>query len=183
MKKSTDFIFEQWLVLQSQSGDREATRLLIQRWNPRLVRHAFRFTNNMEAAKDATQEGWIAIVRNMGSVGDPAMFGAWALRIVGRKAIDWIRKSQRLRRNAEYHANTIHDVEEHKEEADDRIELLRTAMRDLPDTQRCVLSMFYLEGLSILEISDVLGVSNGTIKSRLFRAREHLKKQLKNSNL
>ena len=179
MTQSAEHIFEQWLVLQSQSGDKEALRMLVKRWNPRLVRHARRFTNDRESAKDTAQESWIAIIRNIKSVDDPARFGAWALRIVGRKAIDWMRKSQRIQRNAEYHAETVHGNDDEAEEDDDRITILRAAMRNLPELQRHTLSLFYLEGYSIKEISEILEQPIGTIKARLFHAREHLKKMIK----
>lgn len=181
MVQPADRIFEQWLVLQSQSGDQEALRILIGRWNKRLVRHAMRYTNDVEGAKDAAQESWIAIIRNLHTVKDARGFGAWALRIAGRKAIDWTRKAKRLRVNADHHANTVHNTEPYDESPDERVEVLRRELRNLPDNHRHVLTMFYLEGYAIKEIAAALNVSVGTVKSRLFHAREHLKKQIKNS--
>lgn len=181
MVQSADRIFEQWLVLQSQSGNREALRILIRRWNTRLVRHAMRYTKDLEGAKDTAQESWIAIVRNLDSVKDPAGFGAWALKIAGRKAIDWTRKAQRLRVNAEYHADTVHNPDTYEDSPDERVEILRREMRNLPENHRHILTMFYLEGYAINEIAEALEVSVGTVKSRLFHAREHLKKLIKKS--
>ena len=52
MAKKADKIFDEWLVLQAQAGDQQALKMLIRRWNPRLIRHALRYTNDAEAAKD-----------------------------------------------------------------------------------------------------------------------------------
>jgi RNA polymerase sigma-70 factor (ECF subfamily) len=62
---------------------------------------------------------------------------------------------------------------------DSRINELRKSMNLLSDAQRIVLELFYVENLSIKEISSVLGISAGTVKSRLFSAREYLKKTIK----
>lgn len=66
------------------------------------------------------------------------------------------------------------------ENESDSIEMIQTGIRQLPPARRIILEMFYLENLSLREISKVLNVPEGTIKSRLFYARENLKKILKN---
>ncbi|MDX1407407.1 MAG: RNA polymerase sigma factor [Saprospiraceae bacterium] len=179
MKGNADRVFEQLLVLQAQAGKADAIRLLVKRWHPRLVRHAMQYTGELQAAQDAAQESWIAILRNIRSVSDPVAFGAWALRITGRKAIDWERKARRMRRNAEHHANTLYQPEEEHEEANAQIANLRKELRNLPEQQRYTLTLFYLEGFTIREIADILDQPVGTIKARLFHAREQLKKKFK----
>ncbi len=67
---------------------------------------------------------------------------------------------------------------ESKEPADPRVELLRQGLRMLPDNRRTILAMFYLEEMSVKEISEVLSVPAGTVKSRLFHARAALKQKL-----
>ena len=86
---------DEFLIVQSQLGDSEAFTQLVERWHPRLLRHAYHLTQDREAAGDVAQESWMAIVRGMGSLRDPARFRAWALRIVANKARDWIRRKKK----------------------------------------------------------------------------------------
>ena len=72
----------------------------------------------------------------------------------------------------------MNDAEE-MNKRNEQIQRLKKAISLLPSTQRMVLSLFYLENYSLKEISGILDISEGTVKSRLFNAREHLKETLK----
>ncbi|NIR42694.1 MAG: RNA polymerase sigma factor, partial [Gemmatimonadetes bacterium] len=84
-------VLDEYLVVESQLGDRVAFARLVDRWHARLLRHAYHYTQDGEAARDVAQESWIAVVRGLRSLEDPARFRAWVLRIVANKARDWIR--------------------------------------------------------------------------------------------
>ena len=109
-------------------------------------------------------------------------FEVWALSIARRKAIDWIRQQQQNRKRIEVLLNEESNVVSNKEEELDiqiiRKRKLKEAIQVLSSTQRIVLSMFYLDNYSVNEISELLKISEGTVKSRLFNAREQLKKIL-----
>lgn len=180
MKTNTDNIFDEWLVLQYRAGHDKALTLLAKRWHHKIIRQAHWHTQNMEASKDVAQESWYVIVRGLNNLRDPQRFGVWALSITSKKSIDWIRANQKDRkreedkREAQEMFNTEND-----ESKQQKIEALRTAMKDLPDEHRMVLSLFYLESYSLKEIAKVLHIPAGTVKSRLFNAREKLKKIIK----
>lgn len=175
MKKNPDQIFDEILVLRYKAGDREAMELLVKRWHKRLIRQVIRTTYEPDIAEDIGQEIWEAILKGIYNLKEPALFGLWALRIATRKAVDHIRRNTRERKIQEElmidQVNT-----EHSE--NDQGKLVMSALKQLPHTQKTVLSMFYLEKQSILEISTILEIPPGTVKSRLHHARDYLKKQL-----
>lgn len=177
MKKNPESIFDELLVLKSQSGDEKALTLLVKRWHQKLLRQANRHLFDAEVSKDVVQECWQAIIKGIGNLKEPSKFGVWALSIASRKSIDWIRKKQTSRKRVEddkvIQTEYESDSEDGKEE---RLNNLTLALKELPADQRIVLSMFYLESQSLNEIAQILSIPSGTVKSRLYHAREHLKK-------
>ena len=180
MEKQPEQIFDELLVLKSQSGDSRSLSLLISRWHPKLIRQANRHLYDMEASKDVVQESWQAIIKGLTGLKDSTKFGVWALSITSRKAIDWIRKKQisRKRVSDEVEFQLEHSSDQGNEK-EVLIEKIGIALKNLPTDQRIVLSMFYLESLSLHNISKILSLPVGTVKSRLYYAREHLKRILK----
>ena len=92
MTRTHEDIQDELLVLQCQEGDGDALKALIARWQPRLARLAWRLTGESEAARDVVQDAWLAIVRGLKRLDDPARFRWWAYRIVTNKCADWIRR-------------------------------------------------------------------------------------------
>ena len=184
MRRSASDIHDEWLVVRAQAGEQNAMRQLVARWHGRLYRHARRLVDRADAAEDATQEAWLAIVRGVRRLDDPARFGPWAYRIVTNKCRDWVRRQQRRRAHGlgDVNAGAMNDVRDDRaahdgdgDEGDDAVRALRSAMRELPPTQRAALGLHYLDGMNIAEIAAALGIPAGTVKSRLHHAREKLR--------
>ena len=174
-----DRVLDQYLVTLAQGGSRDAFERLAQRWTPRLLRFASRIVGRSDIARDAVQEGWIGAIRGLKALEDPANYPAWIYGIVHRKCIDAVRVEQRRRklaarvqREVDAAGSTNSPIPVTNEEFD-----LAAALACLSDEQRQVVGLFYGEDLSIAEIAIVLSVPTGTVKSRLFHARELLKKQ------
>ena len=171
---------ENRLLLCYQAGDEDALKQLIRLTHPKMEKVILSSIRKKSAAEDLLQECWYAIIPQLKTLKIEISFQAWALSIAKRKAIDWIRAQQQQRKNNEWS-----DVE-----ADESIQLdsqdtiyeklkrIRVEIEQLPESQKIVLKLFYLENLSISEVSGVLGISEGTVKSRLFTARESLKKNV-----
>ncbi len=181
MCRTPEDIQDELLVLQCQEGDGEALKALIARWQPRFGRLAWRLTREREAARDVVQDAWLAIVRGLRRLDDPARFRAWAYRIVTHKCADWTRRRV-ARRSLE---QEIRDAAASKavrppndRDSEDDAGLLRGALAALPDDQRAILSLHYLDGMSVREIGRVLDVPEGTVKSRMHHARNRLKQAL-----
>ncbi len=181
MTRSDAEAYGELLVLRAQGGDQRAMSALVEQWQPQLLRHAWRLTGDREAAGDAVQEAWLAIVRRIRRLDDPACFRRWAYRIVGNKCADWVRHRVRSRRDMRPLDQEPAGHPPPGSQPRDEIEALRMALAHLPTQHRTILSLFYLDDMSIREIAQSLSLPAGTVKSRLFHARKQLKQVLERS--
>jgi RNA polymerase sigma-70 factor (ECF subfamily) len=173
MNDSREQLVDELLVMESQDGSRRAMEMLVSRWQERLWRYAQRLTGDSEAAWDVTQESWLAIVRGISRLEDPARFASWAYRIVTNKANDWIGRKTRskpLPPEFDREAGPSDEQQAVIEAAD-----LQSVLPRLSDPSRTVLTLHYLEGFGLADIAGILHVPQGTVKSRLHAARNALR--------
>lgn len=169
---------DELLVLRCQEGDAEAFELLVGRWQRRLWRHAWRLTGDESAAWDAVQETWIGISRGVARLADAAAFPAWAYQIVSNKCRDLVRRERRRREVTETYSEWMQREEPEAAIAEEQNSSLKEAIKQLSGPDRAVLSLRYEEDFDTAEIACILGVPKGTVKSRLFYARQRLRKYL-----
>lgn len=174
MPNPAEQIADEILVMDAQSGHREAFDILVSRWQKRLWWHALNLTGRAEAAWDIAQESWLDIVRGLTRLKNPAKFGSWAYRIVSHKAYDWrCRYGRESSPEIEPEDTPAVTAERGKHEtASDVYDILRR----LPARAQLVLNLYYLEGFSLAEIAGILGTPEGTVKSRLHAARIEFRK-------
>lgn len=177
-----DRLNDELLVLRCQEGDAEAFDALVGRWQPRLWQHAWRLTGDESAAWDAIQETWIGISRGIRRLADAAAFPAWAYQIASNKCRDLLRRNRRWREAAETYAEWTQRDERLAAMAEEQHSDLREAMGRLSGPDRAVLSLRYEENFDTAEIACILGIPEGTVKSRLFYARGRLRKHLENDD-
>jgi RNA polymerase sigma factor (sigma-70 family) len=178
-KRGPDRILDELLVLRCQEGDSKALNLLARKWQPTLWRYARRQTGEAEAASDIVQDTWLAIIRNLWRLRDPAAFRAWIFGILHRKTADWLRDKQKQRKLKENLSPPAQSRDNENDDGDE-IAILRRALRRIAPERRAMLVMYYLDGLSVREIGESLGIPAGTVKSRLFHARAQLKGLVEN---
>ncbi len=169
MKEERSSVEDQLLVMDAQDGDAKAMEKLVSRWQKRLWQHAFRMTADNQAAWDITQQSWLGIIKGLRKLHDPANFRVWAYRITTNKSIDWIKKRKRTKQIS------IQEIQDPPHEEKQNTDI-RELLQKLGMKKRAVLSLYYFEQLSISEISIALKIPKGTVKSRLHKAREELKK-------
>lgn len=168
---------DEWLVLRSQEGDREAFQRLIRRWQERLWRHAYRLCGRSDLAWDVVQESLLSITRGLPKLHDPERFRPWAYTIVTRRATDLLRR-RGPDEAGEDEAPEPCAPEDEGSDDDPRIGPLRTALARLPGDVRSLLSLRFVEGFEVARIAEILGIPEGTVKSRLHHAKQRLKEQL-----
>ena len=142
-----------------------------------MLSHAYRMTKDSEVAKDIAQESWKVITSKLGNLRSPRAFKVWVYRIISNKAADWIKARQKER--------TLIQEQVEVEVVDDSGENLITmkqALNELPAGSKLILTMFYMDKHSVREIGEILGLSSGTVKSRLFYSRKKLKEKFENIN-
>lgn len=169
------------LVIAFQKGDHTTISILVTRWHQQFCKQAYWYTKDKEAAKDVAQNSWKVIIEKLETLKDPDKFGYWALAIVCRKAIDWTRKKNSHFQKLKDYQHTFKILNE-ETAASYSIPKVLQAIQSLPENQQQVIRLFYLEAYSLKQISNTLNISKGTVKSRLFYAREQLKFILKTKN-
>jgi RNA polymerase sigma-70 factor (ECF subfamily) len=173
-----DRLNDELLVLRCQEGDAEAFELLVDRWQRRLWRHAWRLTGDESSAWDALQEAWIGISRGIVRLADAAVFPAWAYQIVSNKCRDLLRRERRRREVTEIYSEWMQQEGQEVATTEEQHSSLKEALEQLSGPDRAVLSLRYEEQFDTAEIADILGVPEGTVKSRLYYARKRLRKHL-----
>ncbi|WP_298538530.1 sigma-70 family RNA polymerase sigma factor [uncultured Aquimarina sp.] len=179
---NTNKTFDSLLVLQCQSGNKKAAAILVKRWHEKLCKQAYWYSKDIEASKDIAQDSWSIILLKIHNLKDPNSFGSWALTIVTRKSYDWLRKNKKELEGINSYGKSLDQIpiDYDTEENDDSVMIvLKKSIKMLPNNQQMVLHLFYLDGYSVKQIAEIANVSTGTIKSRLFTAREKLKLILK----
>ena len=176
MRRDPGTVLEELLVASAMSGNQAAFGQLIARWTPRLIRHASHLLHDLDAARDAVQDAWLSAARGLRRLEDPARFPPWIFALVSRRCADSVRRAVRDRRLVT-EASELAD-ETPGDAPDARLDL-RKAVARLPVGQRLVVSLHYGEGFGVDEIAAAHGLPPGTVKSRLFAAREALRGYLK----
>lgn len=172
MKK--DKIFDEWLVLRYKSGDKKAIPILFERWHNKMIIYINYHINDRESAKDIAQDCWVAILKGLNRLKIPKNFGAWALSIAHRKAMDFLRNRSKLNIDLPKEDEAI-DYDENQNS--DYVRLME-ALKTLSIKHKSILKLFYFEGFTLDEIVTITRSSKGTVKSQLFYARNNLKKIL-----
>lgn len=160
-------------LIQRAKTDREALASLYRRHQPRIAAYVVRRVGNAHEAEDLVANVFLAMVRGLpGYRAGEAPFVAWLYRIATNEINRWIRR-RRIRR---FFGLSVEIAVESKPTEDG--ERLPAALADLPLRLQTVLSLHYLEELSIAEIVAITGSPPGTIKSRLSRGRDLLRARL-----
>ena len=162
------------LVLAAQSGNAAAFTMLVRQLQPGLLRFSYHICSDQQMAKDAVQEVWLACSRSLRRLEDPRALKSWLHRAVRWRTLDLLRKQQRQKQHESVADEPWVDVDVYQAESS----ALAQEMQLLPAVERQALHLFYLEDLTIKEISAVLGIPPGTVKSRLHRARVSLSAKL-----
>ena len=186
MERDSRQILTEWLVFAAQGGNESAFKDLYELWRGDLHRLTLVRVERPDAADEVLTDVWLAIARGLRRLDAPACFPRWAFRIVERRSADWIRhRGLERRREVETAraADELAPADTAAAEPTDDLLRLRKAIARLPADQRELLHLYYDLERSVGEIADVLAIPPGTVKSRLFSAREFLKQQLERTLL
>ena len=172
-------------VQAARGGDRRAFGQLVDAYQRRVYAIAFGIVRDRDEAWDVAQEAFVKAYQNLSRFEGSSAFYTWLYRIAYNVSIDHVRDRQR-RRATQDEPETLHERAvgagpEHPETVRDRKELARVleaAMAQVSEKHRAIIVLREVEGLSYEEMADVLGVSKGTVMSRLFHARQNLQKIL-----
>ncbi len=176
---------DELLLRRAQDGDPEAFEQLVTPLEQLVWRVCWHYTGDREASEDCAQEAMIRIWRSLGSYRGDCALESWAYRIAANCCMDWLRKKKRdrsvsmepMKEQGFDPADTAPGTEKQVVAADEH-RRLREAIAQLPEEQREALTMTQLERVPYEEAARILGVSEGTVKSRVNRAKARLREIL-----
>lgn len=167
---SNQMISESDLIEGCLKGDRRMQYELYQRYAPKMYGVCLRYAANAEEAEDILQEGFIKVYRKMESYRGDGSFEGWIRRIFVNTAIEHFRKKTYLQPITEQEETTIEgkylSVMDNLAEKD-----IIQLVQQLSPGYRTVFNMYVVEGYTHKQIADTLGISEGTSKSQLSRAK------------
>ena len=176
---------DEQLVKRTLDGNHSKYDCLVQKYQAAVYGITYQWTRNFADAQDLTQEAFLQAYRKLDQLKDPARFAGWLRGIATNICHMWNRKQERNRASFDLLAHD--DIINQQDPAPQQQEILeakeqRRAIVDvldlLSDTARLAARLFYVDGLTYQEMSDVLGVPITTVESRLHRARNQLKKEI-----
>ena len=182
---------ERRLVAEIKAGDNKAFEELVQRYHKRIYMIAYGILKNEADAYDATQEVFLKVFKYIKNFKENSTLYTWMYKITKNVSIDMYRKKKNISpseyqdyqlKGSEIYGNSVHHKVISPVEQVERNELsvkMAKAMQKLSDDHREVLQLREFDGLSYSEIAKTLGISQGTVMSRLHHARMNLKKYLK----
>ena len=187
---ATDEPEDQKLVKRAQGGDLEAYDELIRRYQERIYATIYHMTANHEDANDLAQETFIKAYQALKSFKGDSSFFTWVYRIAVNKTINFLKQRKNkthmslndLDFNAEHDPDLVALVSDKTPRRNVNLielqEKLNGAMQKLSEIHRLVVTLHDVQGLSHEDISKIMGCNTGTVRSRLFYARQQLQAYL-----
>ncbi len=158
------------LVKKAKKGDRDAFIELMERQKLSMSRVALAILHNDEDAADAVGETVLTAFSQLCTLREPRYFKTWLTRVLIYHCYDLLRVQQRI-----VPMDAVPEGEAYGADRDEAMDV-RRSLAQLAENDRLVLTLFYLDGLKIREIAQMLDVKEGTVKTRLMRGRKRFKK-------
>nr|WP_146580705.1 sigma-70 family RNA polymerase sigma factor [Neorhodopirellula pilleata] len=171
------------LVMLAQEGDRDAMGELFERYQPTIVALAMRRVRNTHEAEELAQDVFIQAMQKVSQLRVPEAFGGWLRQIVHRMAINRVTRGRlSIACDPETLEATCADGGSPDDMAEDReqADAVRLGLNRLGDLDQQTLRAFYLQGQTLIEMSDRFDAPVGTIKRRLHTARKRLAETMRN---
>lgn len=172
-------ILEQ-IIHECKRQNRKAQEQLYKTLSPKVFVICLKYSRNYQEAQDNLQEGFLLIFKKIDKYQFKGSFEGWAKRVV----INYILQQYRSKGILEIVTDNIPETQEVTiEEENVSLEFLTQIIQELPDRYRLVFNLYVMDGYSHKEVAQMLGISEGTSKSNLARAKRILKDKIENYSL
>ena len=174
---------EQYIHRILNSGTESAVFALVKKYECQVFNLCFRVLRDREVAEEVAQDIFLKALKELDKLEDHSKFGGWLMRIAYRKSIDQVRKKKVQFVNLEdektrHLESDISQLASAGVESEDRIDLLEKELKQIPEMDSALISLYYLDGFSVKEVAEVMGLTESNVKVRLMRTRELLKRNL-----
>ena len=168
-------IYCELLALRCRRREKGAIDELIRAWEGRLFYFIRRLVPREEDAWDTLQETWVKVVRNIGKLEKPERLMAWLYSVARNSAMDHLRTAYANHRAEMVSDEILAEIPDEREPEFEDAELVHRGLERISLPHREVLTLHFLEDFSIEEIAGIVGISAGTVKSRLHYAKRALR--------
>ncbi len=169
------------LVARIRRGDAAALRLVVERYQQRIFALIYGIIRDRHEVEDVAQEVFLKVYSRIDAFDGRSQFYTWLYRVAANAAKDHLKKRSRRPAVAFEEEESLPDRGRGPHEAAETAELrrrVRAEIAALPVRHREILTLRELDGLAYTRIAEILGISLGTVESRIHRARERLKRRL-----
>ncbi|UKM64865.1 RNA polymerase sigma factor [Flavobacteriaceae bacterium GSB9] len=168
------------LIKRAIKQNREAQHALFEMYAPKMLSVCRYYIKDIQHAEDTMLNGFFKVFTNLKNFEHKGSFEGWIRRIMVREAISFLRQQKKI----EFPLEDLSNEAEHFENIKTDIEVneIQELIDSLPNGYKTVFVMYTIEGYKHHEISDMLGISEGTSKSQLFKARKMLQEKIKELN-
>ena len=166
------------LIQRTLEGDESAFGFLVDKYKGSVHALAYRKLGDFHTAEEITQDTFLKAYQKLSTLKDPGRFPGWLYVIAARCCISWFRQNRVQTESLESVKGEM-DTQSWTKYTDARLrEEVHNALESLPESERTVLTLYYMAGMTSEEIGRFIGTSCGAIRDRLYRARMHLKEEL-----
>ena len=174
------------LIRQVLDGDQGAFTALVNKYQKSVHALVWRKIGDFHIAEEITQDVFLKVYKRLSTLKRPELFPGWLYVIATRDCVSWLRKKELPTKSLDAMSTAEleeicyahHEIAHYEETAiEHRRELVKRLLQKLPESERTVVTLYYLAEMKSEEISAFLGVSPNTVRSRIRRARERLEKE------
>lgn len=168
------------LIQTILQGHGENYALMVERYQAQIYRTAYYYTQNVEDARDLTQEIFIKAYNNLTKFKLTSAFSTWLYRIAVNHCLDWNRK-KKIHFEETAYLDNLSSPESSPEELflqQEKAAEIQKAVRCLPELYRTILILYYFENFTPQQIADILAISKRTVETRLYRGRIMLRAKI-----
>ena len=183
MPQHSESLEQELLAIKCQLGELAAFGELVAQWHGPLWQYIRRMVDGNDLADELLQETWLRILRGIVNLREPSSLVAWMFGIAHRVLMNRFREKYRQSRFIEDSTCelSVNDPNADRIDLQDEVRDMLQKLECLPMQQRELLTLYYLKTISIDQLAQVLGIPAGTVKSRLYNARNLLRQQIQDS--
>lgn len=173
------------LIDGCKNGDQKAQFQIYKLYYKAMFNTSLRIVCDTMEAEDIMQEAFLSAFEKINTYSGTVSFGAWLKKIVINRSLDAVSRKKAIFEDIDTHYELQDEPDENSDkypELEDRMMEVKSAINDLPDGYRIILSLYLLEGYDHDEIGEIMDISSSTSRSQLSRAKQKLVSELRNGN-
>ena len=169
------------IVVRCKSGEREAFEQLFELYQPRLKYYVKRLNSSGGETEDILQDIWVTVFRKICKLKDNSSFPVWLYRIARNEVFARFRQNEKFVELPEESEHPEYNNDNHEFSVEDA-QRLHNALNKIQPYHREVLTLSFIEQMTYEQIAEVVGCNIGTVRSRIFYAKQSLRKEMDSNN-